>query len=234
MLTSPEFLIETEALKKEFEKLAAADRPSWPLQRPVRVASPPVESREAGPEIVDFVGHLKVHLDRWGLMKLVDWDLPEPQGPLFDDQLPLAAPASPTHGVRITLPLHYPLQGDDDLLRQIKEYQQQAMKDQGLPTHLAAIGNHEQFAQFFRVIHVETTLRSRWAEKAPPHAVGLIESAAAKVLEARIYGTPIEALCGHVWVPSRDPKQLPVCEKCKGIYEMYRAFHDGLHDTPKD
>lgn len=60
------------------------------------------------------------------------------------------------------------------------------------------------------------------------------ESAAAKVLEARIYGTPIEALCGHVWVPSRDPKQLPVCEKCKGIYEMYRAFNDGLNDAPND
>ena len=60
------------------------------------------------------------------------------------------------------------------------------------------------------------------------------ESAAAKVLEARIYGTPIEALCGHVWVPSRDPKQLPVCEKCKGIYEMYRAFNDGLHDAPNE
>lgn len=60
------------------------------------------------------------------------------------------------------------------------------------------------------------------------------ENAAAKVLEARIYGTPIEALCGHVWVPSRDPKQLPVCEKCKGIYEMYRAFNDGLHDAPND
>ena len=39
------------------------------------------------------------------------------------------------------------------------------------------------------------------------------ETATAKVLEARIYGTPIEALCGHVWVPSRDPKQLPVCQK---------------------
>ena len=60
------------------------------------------------------------------------------------------------------------------------------------------------------------------------------ENAAAKVLEARIYGTPIEALCGHVWVPSRDPKQLPVCEKCKGIYEMYRAFNDGLHDSPNE
>ena len=60
------------------------------------------------------------------------------------------------------------------------------------------------------------------------------ESAAAKVLEARIYGTPIEALCGHVWVPSRDPKQLPICPACKEIYDMYRAFGDGLNETPGD
>ena len=60
------------------------------------------------------------------------------------------------------------------------------------------------------------------------------ESAAAKVLEARIYGTPIEALCGHVWVPSRDPKQLPVCQKCKDVYEMYKAFNDDLHETPNE
>ena len=58
------------------------------------------------------------------------------------------------------------------------------------------------------------------------------ESAAGKVLEARIYGTPIEALCGHVWVPSRDPKQLPVCQKCKEIYDVYKMFNDGLRDTP--
>ena len=60
------------------------------------------------------------------------------------------------------------------------------------------------------------------------------ENAAAVVLEARIMGTPIEALCGFVWVPSRDPKQLPVCEKCKSVYEMYKAFNDGLRDTPDD
>lgn len=60
------------------------------------------------------------------------------------------------------------------------------------------------------------------------------ESAAAKVLEARIYGTPLEALCGHVWIPSRDPKQLPLCEACKSIYEMYRMFNDGLNDSPTD
>ena len=60
------------------------------------------------------------------------------------------------------------------------------------------------------------------------------EDAAAKVLEARIYGTPLEALCGHVWVPSRDPKQLPLCEKCKEIYEVYRMFNDGLNETPNE
>ena len=60
------------------------------------------------------------------------------------------------------------------------------------------------------------------------------ESAAAKVMEARIYGTPLEALCGHVWVPSRDPKQVPMCQKCKDIYDTYRAFNDGLNEAPNE
>lgn len=60
------------------------------------------------------------------------------------------------------------------------------------------------------------------------------ESAAAKVMEARVMGTPIEALCGFVWVPQRDPKKLPVCEECKQIYEMFRIFNDGLHESPSD
>ena len=59
------------------------------------------------------------------------------------------------------------------------------------------------------------------------------EDAAAKVLQARVEGTPLEALCGHVWVPSRDPKQLPVCQKCKDIYGMYQGFNDKLDETPR-
>ncbi len=57
--------------------------------------------------------------------------------------------------------------------------------------------------------------------------------AAAVVLEARINGTPVEALCGYRWVPSRDPKQLPVCPACKEIYDMYRMVNDGLGETPR-
>ncbi|WP_420453019.1 DUF3039 domain-containing protein [Ilumatobacter sp.] len=61
------------------------------------------------------------------------------------------------------------------------------------------------------------------------------ENGAAKVLEARIMGTPVEALCGYVWVPSKDPKQLPLCQRCKDVYEMYKAFSDGVNrDVPID
>ena len=49
-----------------------------------------------------------------------------------------------------------------------------------------------------------------------------------------IKGTPLEALCGHVWVPSRDPRQLPVCPRCKEVYDLYRSFNDGLNETPSD
>lgn len=59
------------------------------------------------------------------------------------------------------------------------------------------------------------------------------EDAAAKVLEARIEGTPLEALCGHTWVPGRDPTRLPICQKCKEIYEMYRGMNEGLGETPR-
>lgn len=58
------------------------------------------------------------------------------------------------------------------------------------------------------------------------------ENAAVKILEARVAGTSLEALCGYTWVPSRDPKQLPVCQKCKDIYGMYRSVNDGLNETP--
>jgi hypothetical protein len=58
------------------------------------------------------------------------------------------------------------------------------------------------------------------------------ESAVAKVTEARIYGYPVEALCGEVFVPQRDPKKLPMCSVCKEIYDLYRATNEHLRDTP--
>lgn len=36
--------------------------------------------------------------------------------------------------------------------------------------------------------------------------------------EAIVTGTPVRALCGKVWVPSRDPEKYPVCPTCKEIW----------------
>ena len=41
-----------------------------------------------------------------------------------------------------------------------------------------------------------------------------------KLTEALVNGTPVIALCGKVWVPSRDPKRFPVCPECKRLFEM--------------
>jgi hypothetical protein len=41
--------------------------------------------------------------------------------------------------------------------------------------------------------------------------------AEAIILEARINGLPVVALCGYTWVPHRDPTRLPVCQECLRI-----------------
>ena len=38
-------------------------------------------------------------------------------------------------------------------------------------------------------------------------------------MDSAVNGTPMVALCGKVWVPSRDPSRFPVCPECKEIYE---------------
>jgi len=40
-----------------------------------------------------------------------------------------------------------------------------------------------------------------------------------KLTEAMVMGTPVIALCGKVWVPSRTPEKYPVCPECKEIWE---------------
>ncbi|MEA5153771.1 DUF3039 domain-containing protein [Raineyella sp.] len=40
-----------------------------------------------------------------------------------------------------------------------------------------------------------------------------------RLTEAMVMGTPVIALCGKVWVPSRNPDRFPVCPECKEIWE---------------
>lgn len=50
---------------------------------------------------------------------------------------------------------------------------------------------------------------------------------AARVTEAYIAGTPVEALCGKQWVPTRDPGRYPICPECKEILASLGYNPDG-------
>ena len=39
----------------------------------------------------------------------------------------------------------------------------------------------------------------------------------ADITRAAVEGTPVVAICGKVWVPSRDPAKYPVCPTCEEI-----------------
>lgn len=40
-----------------------------------------------------------------------------------------------------------------------------------------------------------------------------------KLMAAMVDGVPVKALCGKMWVPSRDPDRFPICPQCKEIFK---------------
>ena len=48
-----------------------------------------------------------------------------------------------------------------------------------------------------------------------------------KLMQALVEGTPVRALCGKLWTPSRDPSRYPVCPECK---EIWQSLPEGRDD----
>lgn len=80
---------------------------------------------------------------------------------------------------------------------------------------------------------VEEQLTDPLVDHEPPrvaHIVAREDDADADTLvtSAYIEGTPLEALCGEVFVPSRDPDSLPPCERCLEIVAEILRMRDAL------
>lgn len=43
-----------------------------------------------------------------------------------------------------------------------------------------------------------------------------------RIVESAVMGSAVVALCGKVWVPTRDPEKFPVCPDCKRVYEKLK------------
>lgn len=182
LMTEPPFLAELAGLRGRYEALPAADRPQFPLGRVVILNDPGTLGTELPASTSAFTGDLRQFLDRWGLMQLTTWDLPDPQGPLLPDMLPAGAPARPVHGVHLFVPIHFPLQGDDDLLSRVREFQRQQATELGLAPGFGGVAHHAQYAQMFRLIHLDRTVRGRFGNRPPRGIITALEAAAASFL----------------------------------------------------
>ena len=173
LLTEPAFLAQVEDVRRRYEDLPPDVRPQFPLGRVLSVRDRPERVAESA-----FPVALRALLDRWGLVTLAAWDLPDPQGPLLPDPLPADSSARPAHGVYVYVPAHYPLQGDDDLQRRVAEFQRRRVADLGIDQSFAGNTHHETYGRMFRVLHLEQAVRRRFA-RPPRGLVGSIVVAAA-------------------------------------------------------
>jgi hypothetical protein len=161
LVTDPDFRQARDELASRWAALPDPERP-FPIVRSIKLDSPPEETRAAGERVSVYQGDLNAFLDRWGLTKMLSWDLPEPQGPMLPSQLPLHAPAMPKHGLHFVLPLHYPLTGSDFFLQQIRQQQIQLAKENGLDPSMAGLPHFEVYGQMLEVDLLEMTMRSRY------------------------------------------------------------------------
>jgi len=49
----------------------------------------------------------------------------------------------------------------------------------------------------------------------------------ADIVRSNVEGVPVQALCGKVWIPNRDPERYPVCPTCKELHGMIFGKGDG-------
>ena len=47
-----------------------------------------------------------------------------------------------------------------------------------------------------------------------------------KIISSSVSGKAVIALCGKVWIPTRNPDAFPVCPACKEIYAQMRGGGD--------
>jgi len=185
LITEPAFLHDRDELASRWRALPAAERP-YPIARSVQLPTLPLGARQAQPTVAKFQQDLNAFLDLWGLIRMVTWDLPEPQGPLLPAPFAADSPAMPKHGLHLVLPIHYPLTGTDDLLKQIRQQQVELARELGLDTSMAGLPHYEAYGQMLEVHLMELTIRSRYGKPRRPGLVTVMEAAMAETLNRSV------------------------------------------------
>ena len=189
LLTEPTFLEDCRDLQGRWAALRPGLRPRFPLERGSFHHEFP-EGRRPGTTDADgaaFGAAFFRFCERWGLLRMAAWDLPHPQGALLPDPLPIGSPAAPPQGLRLYLPLHYHLSGDEQLLAQILREQRDLAARAGLPASAAGLPHFRTYARLLEVLHWERAISSRLDEGRIPRGwVAEIKDAIARTIHVSV------------------------------------------------
>jgi hypothetical protein len=185
LVTDPDFCEARDELVSQWNAMDEKQRP-FPIERSVQSDSSSQGDRTAGKAVAEYQVQLNAFLDRWGLMGMPTWDLPHPQGPMFPTSLPSDAPSIPQHGLHLVLPIHYPLTGTDELLRQLRQQQVQLARENGLDPSMAGLPHFEAYGQMLEVDLLEMTIISRHGTPRPRGFVTVMEHAIAETLDLSV------------------------------------------------
>lgn len=164
VISNRQFLEEVESLKRAYLALPERQRPSFPLSRQMHldVLTPAMEttlklSRYAHPEFAMAFG---AFCDKWALRSLIDWRLPEVDGPRWPD---LLAVTNRDGRERLTMytPWHFPLLKSDGLGKVALAEHRRQLTEHGVEDVL----KWPTYASFFPLEHWQQILEQRYAKK---------------------------------------------------------------------
>ncbi len=165
LLTDPAFIKDWTSIKERWGFLPEAERPRFPLRRESSLPDPDgelgIQSGLRPSAIADFSAAFVSFCDRWGLVGMASWDLPDPRGLELPHPLPTDSTAPPPNGVFLYVPLHFPLTGNDDILHRLQQHQRDLAAKAGIDPSAVGLRNYKAFAQVFEIVHWERVIRGR-------------------------------------------------------------------------
>jgi len=151
LVCKPEYLRELFELKCHWEELPAVIRPGFPLRRPETILTETPPEPNAVLPISGFMQLLIRFLDKWELIQLTTWLIPEPQG--LQRYVPQTGGGRPE-----SAPLGFPVQERDGLGRVFMRRHRQRAGESGLND----LDRHQLYRHLWEIEFWEFVLVNRY------------------------------------------------------------------------
>lgn len=164
MICQREFREQHDALRCQWQALASKHRPPLPLERVPRLATSPDGALRAGDSrTTAFWRNFNEFCDRWRLLGMVTWDLPNPDGPKWTEIVP-GHPQLLEGQQLIDTPWHFPVEGKDGLGAILEGQHERQAAEHGFTEQ----SRWKMFSQLLKIDFWERAMRSRYTGR-PRH-----------------------------------------------------------------